>query len=103
MLRVGGENVDPAEVEALYLADPQVSAAVYVGVPDQRLHEVGCLCVVPTPGAALDLDRLLHLADGRLATFKRPRHVLEFEHLPLTASGKVQRHELAEQAIGRLG
>jgi fatty-acyl-CoA synthase len=105
MLRVGAENVDPAEVEALYLAHPAVRAAIVVGIPDRRLDEVGCLCVVPGANAG-DRDELsaelLHYADGKLASHKRPRKVVFVDSLPMTPSGKVQRHLLRDSVLSVL-
>lgn len=104
LIRVGGENVDPAEVEAVYAAHPAVRGAVLVGVPNERLHEVGCICVMLAPGTRTDdlEDELLHLCDGRLAAFKRPRHLVLVEGFPMTASGKIQRHELRAAALKHL-
>lgn len=101
MLRVAGENVDPAEVETLYGEHDAVASAVLVGVPDARLEEVPCLCVQLREGLALDDElraELLSYADGRLAAFKRPRHVVAFDRLPVTASGKTARAEIKELA-----
>jgi len=53
MLKVGGENVDPVEVEALLLPHPAVSQVKVVGVPDARLQEVACACVILKRCAAL--------------------------------------------------
>lgn len=102
MLRVGGENVDPAEVEALYAQHPCVKVAALVPVPDARLDEVGCLCVVRADAAgSADALRaeLLHYVDTRLAAHKRPRHVAFVDELPMTASGKLQRHVLRDIAV----
>lgn len=102
MLRVAGENVDPSEVEALYAAHPALATAVVIGVPDARLEEVPCLCIEVRDGHPLDdalREELLRFADGRLAAFKRPRYVVSFDQLPVTASGKMARAEI--QAIAR--
>jgi fatty-acyl-CoA synthase len=106
MLRVAGENVDPAEVEALYASRDEIASVVVVGVPDDRLEEVPCLCVELQEGYHLDeaLSReLLSLADGRLASFKRPRYVVGFDPIPMTASGKIAREEVRAQAHADLG
>ncbi len=100
MLRVAGENVDPSEVEALYIDHPALATAVVVGVPDDRLEEVPCLCIQLRDGCPFDEElrqELLGFADGRLAAFKRPRHIVSFDRLPMTASGKTARAEI--QAI----
>jgi len=106
MLRVAGENVDPAEVEALYTSRTEVASVVVVGVPDDRLEEVPCLCVELRDGYELDdalSQELLSLADGRLASFKRPRYVIGLSPLPMTASGKIAREEARVRAFASLG
>lgn len=103
MLKVGGENVDPIEVEALLLQHPAVSQAKVVGVPDTRLQEVACACVVPVPGAQLDAEALLAFCHGKLASFKRPRYVVSMPAYPMTSSGKVQKFKLRELSMQALG
>lgn len=103
MLKVGGENVDPAEVEALLLAHPAVSRVVVVGVPDPRLSEVPCACVVLNPGAEVTADSLTGHLRGQVASFKIPRHVLFVDELPMTASGKIQKFKLREMCLQQLG
>lgn len=106
MLRVGAENVDPAEVEALYGAHPAVRASILVGIPDARLDEVGCLCVITSdPAASRDelSAELLHYADGKLASHKRPRRIVFVDALPMTPSGKVQRHLLRDSVLPVIG
>lgn len=106
VLKVGGENVDPSEVEEIFLDLPSVSAAIAVGVPNERLGEVVCLCVVPTAAAQAgrDLEQELHaVARRELAHFKRPRSVVFLDALPLTEAGKVHRERTRELALTRLG
>ncbi len=102
-LRVGGENVDPSEVEAFYLEEPSIVDALLIGIPDERLGEVPCLCVI-TNHAHDDeeTERLLALADGKLATFKRPRHIVVFDSFPMTATGKIERHTAKAMVIEKL-
>ena len=103
-LRVGGENVDPSEVEAFYLEQTTISDALLVGIPDERLGEVPCLCIITKDELSTETtQRLLTLADGKLATFKRPRHIVQFEAFPMTATGKVERHTTKAMAMEKLG
>ncbi len=102
MLKVGGENVDPIEVEALLLQHPAVSQVKIVGVPDARLQEVACACVVPVPGAQVEALDLIAFCRGKVASFKVPRHVLCMKEYPMTASGKVQKFKLRELSIQAL-
>lgn len=95
----GGENIHPAEIEALVAEHPAVAECAVVGLPDATWGEVPVLAVVERPGVALDSAALLaHLA-GRLARFKQPRRVVQVPALPKTALGKVQRAELAQQLM----
>ena len=102
-LKVGGENVDPAEVEQFLMDHPSASRVQVVGVPDERLGEVVCACVVPWRGQAVDNDDLTEFCRGRLASFKAPRYTLIFDDYPMTSSGKVQKFLLKEMALEKLG
>lgn len=103
MLKVGGENVDPAEVEAFYLQHPDILKIQIVGVPDERLGETPAAFVQLRPGASLDGNALAGFAKGKLASFKIPRHFFQIEAYPMTPSGKVKRFELRALAKERLG
>jgi len=96
----GGFNVYPAEVEALLRRHPAVSQVAVVGVPDDRMGEVGRAFVVPVPGAATDdlAEELTALARQQLANFKVPRSVVVVDTLPTNASGKVLKRELRDPA-----
>jgi fatty-acyl-CoA synthase len=102
ILKVGGENVDPVEVEAFLLQHPAVNQVKIVGVPDVRLSEVGAACIVLNPGASATATELLDFCGGRLASFKIPRHVLFVKEFPMTSSGKVQKFRLRELAMEEL-
>ncbi len=102
MLKVGGENVDPMEVESFLATHPAVAQAAVVGVPDARLGEVPVAFVVPRGGAGIDPARVIAHCKGRIAAFKTPRHVFPVEDFPMTSSGKVRKVELREQARAAL-
>ncbi|KRF11590.1 fatty acid--CoA ligase [Nocardioides sp. Soil797] len=90
----GGFNVYPAEVEqALARLDGVVEAAV-IGVPDERMGEVGKAYVVRRTDAAVSEAEVIEFARGRLANFKAPRSVEFVEALPRNLSGKVLKNEL---------
>jgi acyl-CoA synthetase (AMP-forming)/AMP-acid ligase II len=94
----GGLNVAPREVEELVLLLPGVLAAAVVGVPDERLGEIGCACVVLQPGAELDLETVVaHLRERGLAAYKLPERLEIVGELPTTSTGKVQKHLLVER------
>ena len=102
ILKVGGENVDPIEVEAFLLAHPAVEKVQVVGVPDLRMSEVPCACVVLEDGCQLSQHDLDQFCRGKLASFKIPRHLLLLEDYPMTSSGKVQKFRLRELALESL-
>ncbi len=96
MFIVGGFNVYPAEVEQVLLRHPDVAQVAVVGVPDERLGEVGRAFVVPRPGAdALQLSQtLLGWGAEQMANYKVPRSLRLVEGLPTNASGKVLKTQL---------
>ncbi|ETB36327.1 fatty acid--CoA ligase [Mycobacterium avium subsp. hominissuis 10-5606] len=92
MFIVGGFNAYPAEIERALRQHDQVIDVAVVGVPDERLGEVGVAYVVAEP--ALDSDELLDWVKGRLANFKVPRQVFFVDELPRNASMKVRKNVL---------
>jgi fatty-acyl-CoA synthase len=102
ILKVGGENVDPVEVEAFLLHHPAVNQVKIVGVPDPRLHEIGVACVVLNPGMNVTAPDLLGFCRDKLASFKIPRYVVVVKEFPMTSSGKVQKFRLREVAMEEL-
>jgi len=95
LYRVGGESVDPVEVEAALQTHPLVARAAVLGVPDARLGHVGHAWVQPHRGAdAIDVDALRAYIASRLAFFKVPRRIDFIDQLPTTPSGKVQKYKL---------
>ncbi|MDI6409255.1 AMP-binding protein [Streptomyces albus] len=96
MYIVGGFNTYPAEIEQALRAHPDVADVAVIGVPDERLGEVGAAYVVPRPGAdpAALPDALSAWARTRLANYKLPRTVTTVPDLPRNASGKVLKNVL---------
>src|SRR5690242_2601806 len=103
MLKVGGENVDPMETEALLLEHPDVQQVAVVGLPDERLGEVAVAYVQLREGGSLDEDGVIDHCQGKIASFKLPRHVVFVEAFPMTESGKIMKAELRKDAKSRLG
>lgn len=99
MLKVGGENVDAAEVEAFLLGHPAVNQVQIVGVPDPRLSEVACACVIPNEGDESSVGDLDGYCRGKLASFKIPRYLMSVQEFPMTPSGKIQKFKLREMAL----
>jgi fatty-acyl-CoA synthase len=101
---VGGENVSPAEVEAYLRTMAEVRDAAVVAYPDPRLAEVPVAFVIREPGhEAISADTLLQRMQGRIASFKIPKHVIFVEAYPMTSSGKIRKIELRAEARRRLG
>ncbi|MCB5293586.1 class I adenylate-forming enzyme family protein [Arthrobacter sp. SO3] len=96
----GGENVAPAEVEAVLLAHPAVAQAAVVGVEDGRWGETGVAFVVIRPGVATDEQELLEHCASQLAHFKVPSRIETVAALPRTALNKVLRARLRQQLDG---
>lgn len=105
IVRVGGENVSPEEVEDLLHRHPAIRQAQVVGVPDPRLVEVCAAFLILNDGHALSAAELTAWAKDNMAGFKIPRHVWivdGFEEIGMTASAKIQKSKLAAHARGLL-
>jgi len=89
MFITGGFNVYPAEVEKLLANHPAIAMAAVIGVPDERLGEVGCAFVVLRPGASVSEDELITWSREAMANYKVPRRVVFLEALPRNPAGKV--------------
>ncbi len=92
----GGFNVYPAEVEQVLARMEGVADAAVIGVPDERLGEVGRAFVVTRPGAKLDEQSVIAYTREHLANFKAPRSVRFLDALPRNAGGKVVKPQLRE-------
>jgi fatty-acyl-CoA synthase len=102
MLKIGGENVDPMEVEAFLMSLAGINLAAVVSYPDARLSEVGVAFVKREPGHSVTDAEVLAQCRGRIASFKIPRHVVFVDDFPMTSSGKIQKVKLREEALRRL-
>jgi acyl-CoA synthetase (AMP-forming)/AMP-acid ligase II len=101
MIKTGGVNVYPAEIEPVLMANENVALAAVIGMPDPEWGEKVVACVVRKHDCT-EAD-ILEYCKGRLAPYKRPKAVVFFDSLPETATGKVVKSELkktlmAEQA-----
>jgi len=102
MFVVGGFNAYPAEIEAILRGHDAVGQVAVVGVPDQRMGEVGCAYIVPTAddaaGDPVTLGRsILSWSRDAMANYKVPRSVVLVDALPVNASGKVLKRELRQR------
>jgi acyl-CoA synthetase (AMP-forming)/AMP-acid ligase II len=101
MFIVGGFNAYPAEIENLLLGDERLAQVAVVGVPNDRLGEVGMAFVVPRPGTPVEPESVVTWAREHMANYKVPRAVEVVDALPLNASGKVLKYELRQRARAR--
>jgi acyl-CoA synthetase (AMP-forming)/AMP-acid ligase II len=101
MLKIGGENVDPMEVEAFLMSHPAVDLAAVVGLPDARLSEIPVAFVRRAAGSSPSEAEVIEHCRGRIASFKTPRHVVFVDDFPMTSSGKIQKAKLREEAARR--
>ncbi|MEU6642863.1 FadD3 family acyl-CoA ligase [Saccharomonospora sp. NPDC046836] len=92
MFIVGGFNAYPAEIEGFLLEHPAVAQVAVIGVPDERLGQVGKAFVVAR--GAVAADELIAWSRDRMAGFKVPRKVEFLAELPLNATGKVMKDQL---------
>lgn len=102
MLKVGGENVSPAEIEAYLRNMVEIQDAAVVAYPNPRLTEVPVAFVILKPDQKVSADTLIERMKGRIASFKIPRHVIFVEAYPMTASGKIRKVELRVRAREQL-
>ena len=101
----GGLNISVRQVEDLLAAHPAVDAVAVVGMPDERLGERICCYIVPTPGQEdVTLDDLTdYLKDQGLAIQKMPERLEILSQMPMTATGKIQKHVLREDIKAKVG
>ncbi|TRW94577.1 AMP-binding protein [Paracoccus sp. M683] len=101
IIRVGGENVSPEDVEDRLHQHPAIKQAQVVGIPDERLIEACAAFIVLNEDADLAPQQVIEWARGKMAGFKVPRHVWivdGFEEIGMTASSKIQKPKLAAHA-----
>ncbi|MEE8508783.1 MAG: long-chain fatty acid--CoA ligase, partial [Myxococcota bacterium] len=104
LIKTGGANVSPVEIEAALAGHPDVKVAIPVGIGHPTLGEVVVLCVVPVEGAGVDEDAIREHLRARLAAYKVPKRVLEFrlDELSYTGNQKIQIPPLKEAALAKL-
>lgn len=104
IIKTGGANVSPTEIDAILAEHAGIQMAFTVGVPHENLGELVVSCVVSREGHGLDEEGVRAFVKESLASFKVPRRVLFFEEseLPMTGSSKVRRGELKEMVVARL-
>jgi non-ribosomal peptide synthetase component E (peptide arylation enzyme) len=103
MINRGGKKFFPREIEEILYTHPKVLHAAIVGVPDPRLGERNCLCVIPRAGASLSLEEAVDFLRGDVAVYKLPEELEVFAEFPFTPTGKIQRHALTREVLARRG
>jgi acyl-CoA synthetase len=100
----GGHNIYPARIEELAIRHEAIDKVAAFAVADDRLGELVCLAMVMRDGRVLDDEAVLaHLDQSGLSRYEMPEYLLTIDAIPLTASGKVSKRELAERVrIGQL-
>ena len=103
MFIMGGFNCYPAEIELILSGHDEIAAAAVIGVPDERMGEVGMAFIVAAPGASPTPESVIAWYRENMANYKVPRHVALIGELPLNAMNKVQKFVLRERAREILG
>lgn len=99
----GGENISAVEIENLLFTHPKIASVAVVGMPDPRLQERVCACVVLEPGQRLTLPEVVaYLETMQVARQKYPERIEVLEAFPMTPSGKVQKYRLREMVAAKL-
>ena len=99
MLIRGGANIYPREIEEVLYQHPKVLDAAIVGIPDYRLGERVCACIVPKAGETMGFEELVAFLRDRIATYKLPEYLRILDDLPRTPTGKVQKGPLRDLAM----
>jgi acyl-CoA synthetase (AMP-forming)/AMP-acid ligase II len=102
MFIVGGFNAYPAEIENMINEHPAVAQVAIIGVPDDRMGEVGYAYVIPRLNASITPDELRTWCREKMANYKVPRYFEIVDEVPHNAGGKVLKYELRERALSKL-
>lgn len=97
MIISGGENIYPAEVEAVLYQHTKIVDAAVIGYPDSEWGESVCAIIVVRPGETLTLEEIVEFTRGKLAGYKKPRRVFFTDGLPRNPSGKVLKTALRQE------
>ncbi|UFJ43268.1 AMP-binding protein [Brevibacillus humidisoli] len=103
MIIRGGENIYPREIEEFLYSHPKILDVQVVGVPDEKYGEQVLACIKVKEGEVLTEEEVKQYCEGKIARFKIPHYIQFVSDYPMTASGKIQKYKLREQAISFLG
>ena len=104
IIKTGGANVSPVEIDAILMTHPAVKIAQTVGVPHDTLGELVVSCIVAHSGTSIDEASIRNFAKVSLASYKVPRRVLFFPEaeLSLTGTAKIKTAELKNLVVKQL-
>ena len=103
MFTVGGFNVSPPEIENFLLRHPAIKAVSVVGVPDDRLGEIGAAFIQLKEGQEVKAEEIISYCREKIADIKVPKYVFFVESFPLNPQGKIQKFIQREWAVNKLG
>ena len=93
----GGENIYPAEIEAVLQKNPDILMAAVIGIPHEKMGEVGRAYVVPKEKSGVTAEAIGAYCESKLARIKIPREIVFRDSLPLTAVGKIKKDDLRDE------
>lgn len=99
MIIRGGENVYPREIEEFLYLHPKIMDVQVVGVPDEKYGEQILACIIVKEGQTLTEEEVRDFCDGQIARFKVPKYIQFVDEFPMTASGKIQKFKLRDEAV----
>ncbi|MCA0969011.1 AMP-binding protein [Halobacillus litoralis] len=99
MIIRGGENVYPREIEEFLYKHPDVLDVQVVGIPDEKYGEEIMAWIIPKEGTSLKEEEIREFCEGQISKHKIPRYIRFTEEYPMTASGKIQKFRLRENAL----
>ncbi|MCL0104956.1 AMP-binding protein [Dehalococcoidia bacterium] len=103
MIIRGGENIYPREIEEFLYTHPKVLDVQVVGIPSRKYGEEVMACIKLKEGETATEEEIKQYCQGKIARHKVPKYVSFIKDYPMTASGKVQKYKLREQAVKELG
>ncbi|MGB2884366.1 MAG: AMP-binding protein, partial [Dehalococcoidia bacterium] len=103
MFITGGVNAYPAEIEAFLMTHPKISIVAVAGVPDRRMGEVAMAFIKLKEGETATEEEIIKFSREKMANYKAPKYVKFVDDFPMTASGKIQKFILKDDATKELG
>ncbi|BCJ86111.1 class I adenylate-forming enzyme family protein [Effusibacillus dendaii] len=97
MIRSGGENIYPIEIEDVLIRHPAVKDVAVIAIPDPKYVETVCAVIVPKQRSDIKEELIVQFCTDHLAGYKKPRRVVFVDEIPRTPSGKIQKYVLRER------